>query len=85
VDRRSRSPDASSAILWISALDPAHDGQADRSPHRGLHKAVYASLSEHLGGWCNELDADLGSAPFGENLRAMDVREQDVPIVDEWR
>ncbi len=79
-----KSPVASATLLWLSALNLAGDGQADLSVHGGRDKAVYAYPSEHLSAWSQELDADLGPAPFGENLSTEGVLEQDVCIGDVW-
>jgi MOSC domain-containing protein YiiM len=72
------------SVLWLSAVNLAGDGQADLSVHGGVDKAVYAYPSEHLPLWSDELDEDLGPAPFGENLSTVGVLEEDVRIGDVW-
>jgi MOSC domain-containing protein YiiM len=72
------------AVLWLSAINLAGDGQADLSVHGGVDKAVYAYPSEHLEPWAEELETDLGPAPFGENLSTIGARESQVRIGDVW-
>src|SRR4051812_50149587 len=67
-------------VLWLSTLDLAGDGQADLSVHGGVDKAVYAYPSEHLAPWSEELEEELGPAPFGENLSTVGPLEDDVRI-----
>jgi len=71
-------------VLWLSAINLAGDAQADLSVHGGVDKAVYAYPSEHLVAWSDELGAELGPAPFGENLSTIGVSERDVRIGDIW-
>ena len=52
--------------------------------HGGPDKAVYAYPSEHLAWWSEELDEDVGTAAFGENLSTIGVTEHDVGIGDVW-
>lgn len=80
----TKHPVEPSAVLWLSAVNLAGDGQADLGVHGGIDKAVYAYPSEHLGAWSAELEADLGPAPFGENLSTVDALERDVRIRDVW-
>ena len=80
-----KSPVARTAVLWVSALNLAGDGQADLSVHGGVDKAVYAYPSEHLDPWTQELAEELGEAPFGENLSTFGVLERDVRIGDLWQ
>jgi MOSC domain-containing protein YiiM len=80
----AKQPVSPSAVLWLSAINLAGDGQADLSVHGGVDKAVYAYPSEHLGPWRAELGAELGPAPFGENLSTIGAREGDVRIGDLW-
>ena len=75
---------AAGTTLWLSQLNLAGDAQADLSVHGGPDKAVYAYPSEHLPWWADELDADLGTAAFGENLSTVGVTEDDVGIGDVW-
>ena len=79
-----KSPVPNSTVLWLSTLNLAGDGQADLSVHGGVDKAVYAYPSEHLGPWSEELDVELGPAPFGENLSTVGVLEGDACIGDVW-
>ena len=71
-------------VLWLSDLNLSGDGQADLGVHGGPDKAVYAYPSEHLGPWAEELDLELGDAPFGENLSTVGALERDVRIGDVW-
>lgn len=77
-------PVDSAAVLWMSALNLAGDGQADLGVHGGVDKAVYVYPSEHLEPWARELDEELGPAPFGENLSTAGALERDVLIGDVW-
>ncbi len=70
--------------LWLSPLNLAGDAQADLSVHGGPDKAVYAYPSEHLPWWSEELDEDVGTAAFGENLSTVGVTEHEVGIGDVW-
>jgi MOSC domain len=79
-----KQPVTPSAVLRLSGLNLAGDRQADLSVHGGVDKAVYAYPSEHLGLWSEELDDELGPAPFGENLSTVGVLERDVRIGDVW-
>lgn len=79
-----KAPVAPSAVLWLSAINLAGDGQADLSVHGGVDKAVYAYPSEHLDPWSRELGEDLGPAPFGENLSTIGALESGVRIGDVW-
>ncbi len=79
-----KQPVAPDAVLWLSYLNLSGDGQADLTVHGGADKAVYAYPSEHLGPWGRELGADLGPAPFGENLSTVGALEADVSIGDVW-
>jgi MOSC domain-containing protein YiiM len=49
------------AMLWVSELNVAGDGQADLRVHGGPDKAVYAYPSEHLDPWAEELGEYLGA------------------------
>jgi MOSC domain-containing protein YiiM len=79
-----KAPVAAGSVLWLTELNLSGDGQADLSVHGGVDKAVYAYPSEHLEPWRDELDEDLGPAPFGENLSTVGVLEDDVRIGDVW-
>lgn len=80
-----KHPVPADATLWLSTLNLSGDGQADLSVHGGPDKAVYAYPSEHLLLWHDELEEDLGSAPFGENLSTVGVLEHEVRIGDVWQ
>jgi MOSC domain-containing protein YiiM len=79
-----KQPVDPATVLWLSSVNLAGDGQADLSVHGGVDKAVYAYPSEHLPRWAEELEDELGSAPFGENLGTVGVLEADVRIGDVW-
>ena len=81
----AKHPVPDGTVLWLSLANLAGDGQADLSVHGGPDKAVYAYPSEHLPLWAEELDDELGDAPFGENLSTAGVLESDVGIGDVWR
>ena len=79
-----KQPLPPTAVVWLSLLNLAGDGQADLTVHGGYDKAVYAYPSEHLVPWYEELETDLGPAAFGENLSTMGASERDVRIGDVW-
>jgi MOSC domain-containing protein YiiM len=79
-----KTPVAPRTTLWLSIVNLSGDGQADLTVHGGLDKAVYAYPSEHLALWSAELETDLGTAPFGENLSTIGVTESEVCIGDRW-
>jgi len=80
-----KAPVPPGETLWLSEISLSGDGQADLSVHGGPEKAVYAYPSEHLVPWAEELEqADLGPAPFGENLSTAGVLEDQVRIGDVW-
>ena len=80
----SKQPVDPASVLWLSTVNLSGDGQADLSVHGGPDKAVYAYPSEHLVPWAEELETDLGPAPFGENLSTIGALESDVCIGDVW-
>ena len=80
----AKQPVEPTQTLWLSLLNLSGDGQADLTVHGGADKAVYCYPSEHLEPWRNELDGELGAAPFGENLSTVGVLESDVRIGDVW-
>jgi MOSC domain-containing protein YiiM len=74
----------------VGPLNIAGDGQADRSLHGGLSKAVHAYPSEHYPFW-ETVRAQLGIAPWdeklpfgmlGENLTLSGMLESDAWIGD---
>jgi MOSC domain-containing protein YiiM len=79
-----KQPVDPATVLWLSSVNLAGDGQADLTVHGGVDKAVYAYPSEHLPAWAEELEDDLGPAPFGENLSTVGALEADVRIGDVW-
>lgn len=81
----AKQPVAPGTRLWLSLGNLAGDAQADLTVHGGPDKAVYAYPSEHLPDWAEELDQELGPAPFGENLSTGSALETDVGIGDRWR
>jgi len=80
----SKHPVSGPGLLWLSELNLGGDGQADLSVHGGVDKAVYAYPSEHLDPWSDELEEELGPAPFGENVSTVGVLERDVRVGDVW-
>jgi MOSC domain-containing protein YiiM len=62
------------------------DGQADRSVHGGVDKAVYAYPMEHYDAWRGELPGyELRWGIFGENITAEGILETAVHIGDRFR
>lgn len=72
--------------LHVSAEGVEGDGQADRSVHGGLDKAVYAMDASSVHHWQTELGRDdLAPGAFGENLTVAGWPETDVYIGDRFR
>lgn len=80
----AKQPVDPSTTLWLSLMNLTGDSQADLTVHGGFDKAVYAYPSEHLPWWREQLDEELGAAPFGENLSTVGAREDEVRIGDLW-
>lgn len=60
------------------------DDQADRSVHGGPDKAVYVYGIEEIRLWETELDRDLGTAPFGENLTTEGLDVSGAVVGERW-
>jgi MOSC domain-containing protein YiiM len=60
------------------------DDQADRTVHGGPDKAVYAYAAEDTEWWEAELGAQLGHAPFGENLTIRGLAVSEAVIGERW-
>ena len=60
------------------------DDQADRTVHGGPDKAIYAYAAEDIAWWAERRGADLGPAPFGENLTTIGVDVSDARIGERW-
>lgn len=70
----------------VGPLGLAGDGQADRSVHGGIHKAVYAYSWANTLHWRTALARnDLAYGSFGENLSVEDMPEDRVHIGDVFR
>jgi len=70
--------------VTLSGVNLAGDDQADRTVHGGPDKAVYAYASEDTAWWARRAGADLGSAPFGENLTTIGVDVSGARIGERW-
>lgn len=67
----------------VNALNIDGDGQADRTVHGGLSKAIYAYPAEHYEYWRKELpEVDFSWGSFGENLDTDGLLEKDMNIGD---
>ncbi len=69
----------------VRGVNLAGDDQADRSVHGGPDKAVYAYAAEDTAWWSTLLEADLGDAPFGENLTTRGVDVSGALLGERWR
>jgi MOSC domain-containing protein YiiM len=62
------------------------DGQADRSVHGGVDKAVYAYAREDYGWWGTELGVEaLQPGTFGENLTVSGLDLSAAEVGERWR
>jgi MOSC domain-containing protein YiiM len=62
------------------------DGQADRSVHGGVDKAVYAYAREDYEWWSAELDTGaLEPGTFGENLTVSGIALNAAEVGERWR
>ena len=68
----------------VRGVNLAGDDQADRSVHGGPDKAVYAYAAEDTAWWSDLLGADLGDAPFGENLTTRGVDVSGALLGERW-
>ena len=68
----------------VRGVNVAGDDQADRTVHGGPDKAIYAYAAEDIAWWTEQLGADLGPAPFGENLTTLGVDVSGALIGEQW-
>ncbi len=69
----------------VRRLNIAGDGQADRTVHGGLDKAVLAYAADHYRWWREELNLpEMSGGGFGENLTMAGVTEEEVCVGDTW-
>jgi len=61
------------------------DVQASRKHHGGPEQALYAYAQEDANFWQSELDRDLPSGWFGENLRVEGIDVSGARIGEQWR
>ncbi len=75
-----------SAPVMLRRLNLEGDGQADRTVHGGIHKAVYLYPFENYQYWKNELNRnDLAYGQFGENFTTQGMTEDQVFIGDQFQ
>jgi MOSC domain-containing protein YiiM len=67
------------------AVGLAGDRAYDVKHHGGADQAVYAYAREDLDHWQRELDRELPSGVFGENLTTVGVAVGDALIGEHWR
>jgi MOSC domain-containing protein YiiM len=71
--------------VTVGHLGLAGDGQADKSAHGGVDKALCAYSADHYEHWRRVLDlASFTAGAFGENLTIRHLAEDDVCIGDTW-
>jgi MOSC domain-containing protein YiiM len=63
----------------------AGDVIGDRKHHGGDDQAVYAYAREDLDRWAKELDRELRSGVFGENLTTLGVEVTEALVGERWR
>ena len=61
------------------------DDQADREANAGRNKAVYAYAIEDYRWWEGEIDRDLGSGQFGENLTTEGIDVTGALVGERWQ
>lgn len=69
-------------VVAVTKLGLAGDGQADRTHHGGVDKAVLAYADAHYPPWREELGARFPRGGFGENLTIDGLDESRVSIGD---
>jgi MOSC domain-containing protein YiiM len=69
----------------VRGINLAGDGQADRSVHGGVNKAVYGYSREDYDWWESELERPLGPGTFGENLTVAGLDPSAALIGERWR
>jgi MOSC domain-containing protein YiiM len=70
--------------IGVRGINLAGDGQADRSVHGGVDKAVYAYAREDYAWWESELDRSLLPGTFGENLTLAGLDPSTALIGERW-
>lgn len=71
--------------VMLRRLNLDGDGQADRTHHGGLDKAVCVYPLAHYRYWSGRLERPLPAAAFGENFTVTGQAEHDVCIGDVYR
>ncbi len=77
-----RKQPAGGVMLQLGPTQLEGDGQADRTVHGDIDKAVYAYSSDHWIWWTEKQGLACGPATFGENLTVAGASEDDVRIGD---
>jgi MOSC domain-containing protein YiiM len=82
-----RKKPAQDAILSVSRVNIAGDGQADLRNHGGVDKAVYCYSADNYPFWQESIgyEGDGIHSRFGQNLTVSGVDEATVCIGDVWR
>jgi MOSC domain-containing protein YiiM len=71
--------------IAVRGINLDGDGQADRSVHGGVDKAVYAYSREDYDWWESELELPLAPGTFGENLTVAGLDPSAAVIGERWR
>jgi MOSC domain-containing protein YiiM len=74
-----------SGRIRVRGVNLAGDGQADRSVHGGLDKAVYAYAAEDYLWWESQLGVGLAPGTFGDNLTTFGIDLNAVLVGERWR
>ncbi|NEA35796.1 MOSC domain-containing protein [Streptomyces sp. SID13031] len=69
----------------VGELGLAGDSVCDTKNHGGLDQAVYAYAEEDARWWTEQLDRDIPSGLFGENLRTEGLDINNALIGEVWR
>lgn len=76
---------AVSGPVAVGVLGLAEDEQADKVSHGGYEQAVYAYAREDLDWWTEQLERDLRSGLFGENITTAGIDISAALIGETWR
>ncbi len=71
--------------VTLRGVNLAGDGQADRTVHGGIDKAVYAYASEDYRYWSEHEDVETRAGLFGENLTVQGLDLRSALVGECWK
>ncbi|HNM96581.1 MAG TPA: MOSC domain-containing protein [Marmoricola sp.] len=74
-----------STPVWCGRLGLVGDEIADRKHHGGPDQAVYAFAREDLDRWEAQLNVELRSGVFGENLTTLGIDVNEAEVGERWQ